>query len=74
MRIRAGDDITIDSERAGRPARHGHVLEVIEADYGTRYRVTWDDGRESIIHPTAGTIHRREIPTAEDAALADIWC
>ena len=30
-----GDRITVDSQRAGEPPRHGTVLEIIEHDYGT---------------------------------------
>jgi hypothetical protein len=34
---------------------------VIPASYGTRYRVRWDDGRETTIRPSAGssrTVHK----------------
>ena len=48
------DRIVIDSDRAGQPAREGEILEVIEASYGTRYRVAWDDGHESTIRPAGG--------------------
>ena len=52
-----GDRITVDSQKAGDPAREGTILEVIERDYGTSYRVMWDDGHESTFRPTAGTVH-----------------
>ena len=40
----------------GRQApREGTVLQVIEASYGTRYRVLWDDGHESTFRPSAGS-------------------
>ena len=26
-------------------------------EYGTSYRVAWDDGHESTFRPTAGTVH-----------------
>jgi hypothetical protein len=55
--IKLGDRIEIDSERTGVPPRRGEVLEVLTADFGTRYRVRWDDGHESTIHPAGGTIH-----------------
>jgi hypothetical protein len=48
------DRIVIDSDKAGQPAREGEILEVIEASYGTRYRVAWDDGHESTIRPAGG--------------------
>ena len=51
------DRIVVDSERVGQPAREGEILEVIEAEYGTRYRVAWEDGHESTIRPAAGSAH-----------------
>ena len=33
------DRIVVESEKVGKPAREGDILEVIEASYGTRYRV-----------------------------------
>ena len=35
----------------------GLPLEIIEHEYGTSYRVAWDDGHESTFRPTAGTVH-----------------
>jgi hypothetical protein len=49
------DRIIVDSEKVGQPAREGDILEVIEASYGTRYRVMWDDGHESTLRPVAGS-------------------
>ena len=51
------DRIVVDSDKAGQPAREGEILEIIEAEYGTRYRVAWDDGHESTIRPAGGTAH-----------------
>ena len=56
MKPNVGDRIVVESEKVGRPAREGVVLEVIEADYGTRYRVAWADGHESTFHPSAGSV------------------
>jgi len=59
------DRIVIESEKVGRPAREGEILEVIEASYGTRYRVAWDDGHESTIRPAAGSaqiVHVKATP------------
>jgi hypothetical protein len=53
---RKGDRISVDSQKAGEPARQGVILEIIEHDYGTAYRVAWDDGHESTFRPTAGTV------------------
>jgi hypothetical protein len=52
-----GDRIGVDSQKAGEVPRQGTILEVIERDYGTSYRVAWDDGHESTFRPTAGTVH-----------------
>lgn len=71
MKVKPGDEIVVDSEKAGTPPREGQVLEVLEAEYGTRYRVRWDDGHESTIHPVAGTVHIRE--PEEESALAEVW-
>lgn len=56
MAAQVGDRIKVDSEKAGVPAREGEILEVIEASYGTRYRVRWDDGHESVVQPHGGTV------------------
>ena len=60
-----GDRISVDSHKAGEPPRQGTILEVIEHEYGTSYRVAWDDGHESTFRPTAGTVHAVE---SEDGA------
>lgn len=73
MTVHVGDDIAVDSEKAGRPAREGTVLDVIEADWGTRYRIRWDDGHESTIHPMGGTLHVREPKESEQSPFAEVW-
>jgi len=55
MTARVGDRIIVESEKVGQAAREGVILEVIEASYGVRYRVRWDDGHESTIRPSAGS-------------------
>ena len=59
-----GDRIMVDSQKAGEPPRTGTILEVVEHDYGTSYRVAWDDGHESTFRPTAGTVHTVEATEA----------
>jgi uncharacterized protein DUF1918 len=54
MAAKVGDRIIVESQKVGRPARQGEILEVIEASYGTSYRVHWDAGHESTIRPAAG--------------------
>jgi hypothetical protein len=57
MAVKQRDRIVIDSDKAGQPAREGEILEVIDAEYGVRYRVRWDDGHESTIRPAGGIAH-----------------
>ena len=71
MKVCVGDDITIDSEKAGTPPREGVVLEVLEAEWGTRYRIAWDDGHESTVHPLGGTIHKREAHEPEPGSESE---
>jgi hypothetical protein len=59
MNASAGDQITVESEKAGSPPRIGEILEVLEAPYGTSYHVRWEDGHETTIHPFAGTVRIR---------------
>jgi hypothetical protein len=63
MVAKAGDRIVVESEKVGQAAREGDILEVIEAPYGTRYRVRWDDGHESTFRPSAGSA--RTVPKAK---------
>jgi hypothetical protein len=63
MVAKARDRIVVESEKVGQAAREGVILEVIEASYGVRYRVRWDDDHESTIRPSAGSA--RTIPAAE---------
>jgi len=55
MTATVGDRIHVDSEKVGRPAREGEILEVIPSPTHERYRVRWSDGHESTITPTAGS-------------------
>ena len=66
MSASIGDVIVVESEKVGQPERHGEILEVIEASYGTRYRVRWDDGHESTIRPALGSA--RTFPAGHPAA------
>jgi hypothetical protein len=55
MKTKTRDRIVVESEKVGRPAREGDLLEVTETPYGTTYRVAWDDGHESEFRPSAGS-------------------
>jgi hypothetical protein len=65
MATKTHDRIVVESEKVGKAPREGDVLEVIEASYGTRYRVAWDDGHESTFNPSAGSA--RIVPAAKGA-------
>ncbi len=54
---KVGDRIMVDSGKVDEPPRTGTIREVAEHDYGTSYRVAWDDGHETTFRPTAGTVH-----------------
>lgn len=69
MGAKVGDRIIVESEKVGLPEREGTILEIIEASYGTRFRVRWDDEHESTIHPTAGSA-RTEHPAESKTASA----
>jgi hypothetical protein len=68
MAAQVGDRIIVESQKVGRAAREGEVLEIIEASYGTRYRVRWDDSQESTIRPAVGSV--RTTPPAERHQVA----
>ncbi len=53
---RVGDRVILESERIGRAARVGEILEVMGAGEGVYYRVRWEDGHESTFFPSGGSI------------------
>ena len=55
MAGKAVDQISLESEKVGKPPREGEILEVIESPAGTHYRVRWADGHESDIRPAGGS-------------------
>lgn len=65
MTAKAHDRIVVESQKVGQSAREGEILETIQASYGTRYRVAWDDGHESTFRPSGGTA--RIVPAAKVA-------
>jgi len=68
MDTQVGDRIVVESEKVGLADRQGEILEVIQASYGTRYRVRWEDGRESTIRPSAGSSRTIHPPTGTSAS------
>jgi Domain of unknown function (DUF1918) len=53
MKGQKGATIIVESERATQPARRGVIEEVLQEN-PPRFRVQWDDGRETIFSPTSG--------------------
>jgi hypothetical protein len=53
MTGKRGDRIIVEAERVQQPAREGVIEEVLQEE-PPRFRVRWDDGRESIFSPSAG--------------------
>ena len=54
MTVHVGDRISVESERAGQPPRAGTVEEVL-GEAPDRLRVRWDDGRSTVLVPSAGS-------------------
>jgi Domain of unknown function (DUF1918) len=60
MELKAGDRVTAESESTERAPRTGVIEEVVRGVPSPRYRITWDDGHESIYTPAAGALHSAE--------------
>lgn len=53
MGAKVGDTVVIESEKVAQSARTGTIEEVLKDD-PPRFRIRWDDGRTTILAPTAG--------------------
>lgn len=63
---RAGDRLEIFSPTGG-PPRRGRIIEVLGGPNHEHYRVSWDDGHESIHYPSDGTkVVRAKRPAAAE--------
>jgi CBS domain-containing protein len=74
MHASVGDRIVVRTETLGAPQREGTVREILGTPGSEHYRVSWDDGHESVLSPgpdarvlPAGTGIPRQ-PQAPDAA------
>jgi hypothetical protein len=56
MELKAGDRVKVETESTERPSRTGVIEEVVHGPPSPRYRIKWDDGRESIYTPSAGAL------------------
>ena len=57
MELKVGDRVEVESESTERPPRGGVVEEVVHGAPSPRYRISWDDGHDSIYTPAAGALH-----------------
>ena len=62
MKAQIGDAVIVESERAAQTGRRGVIEEILQ-ETPLRCRVKWDDGRETIFVPQAGSTkieHRKK--------------
>ncbi len=64
MQFEVGDHVVAEAESTGRRPRHGVVEEVLRTEPHPRYRIRWDDGRETRYTPAAGALRKAPAPTA----------
>jgi hypothetical protein len=64
MVFQVGERVVAESESTDRPARRGVVEEVMRESPHPRYRIRWDDGRETIYAPAAGALRAESADTA----------
>lgn len=60
MELKAGHRVTAESEATARPPRTGVIKDVVHGTSSRRYRISWDDGHESIYTPAVGALHTAE--------------
>jgi Domain of unknown function (DUF1918) len=60
VELKAGDRVEVESESTERPSRTGVIEEVVRGAPLPRYRISWDDGHESIYTPAAGALRAVE--------------
>lgn len=62
----AGDHVEVVGHKVGESARHGKIVEVLGAPDHVHYRVSWEDGRESVLYP-GSDVHIAHVEAAEKA-------
>jgi len=55
MKGKPGDTILVESGKVAQPPRAG-VIEEVLAEEPARFRVRWEDGRETIFAPSSGAV------------------
>ncbi|MGZ4186669.1 MAG: DUF1918 domain-containing protein [Solirubrobacteraceae bacterium] len=58
MALHVGDKVEEQARSTERATRTGTIEEVVHGDPSPRYRIRWDDGRESVYTPAAGSLHK----------------
>ena len=68
MQAAVGDTLTVKAVRQGEADRHGRIIEVHGQDGEPPYLVRWQDERESLFFPAAGTVVEHHPATEQRAA------
>lgn len=56
MAFSPGDHVVAETESTERAARRGVIEEVVRSEPHPRYRISWDDGHETIYTPADGAL------------------
>jgi hypothetical protein len=56
MEAKRGDRVAVETEHVGESEREGEILEVIQGSMSITYRIRWEDGRETLFTPSAGSM------------------
>jgi hypothetical protein len=56
MAFEVGTPVVTQAGSTTRGPRPGVIEEVLRGDPSPRYRIRWDDGRESVYTPASGTL------------------
>ncbi len=70
MAMRVGDHVEEQARSTSRSGRTGVIREVLRSDPAPRYRIRWDDGRESVYTPAAGGLVRLPATRSHGAAAS----
>jgi hypothetical protein len=68
MAFKVGKHVVAESESTNRRPRSGVVEEVLRGDPSPRYRIRWDDGRETIYTPASGALRAEQRPKRQRQA------
>jgi Domain of unknown function (DUF1918) len=68
MAYEVGTRVRTHAGSTSRAPRTGTIAEVLRGEPAPRYRVRWDDGRETVYTPSSGTL--QPLPRRRRAAKA----